>query len=1059
MPTDPLSTTIDSIRSYGAVAVLGAGLSMPRYPMTRQLPALLAHAFDAHPPERSALAADLGEPDGPAKHLLSSDEAIERAWTALQVSAAVRAEFQQAVARHDLDQEPLSAHRALARLIAAGTIDYVVSFNWDTALERAYEQQFGVPLPAGTLSKPHGDAADPGQPWVLPHEDGVITDDVRARVAELVADRPRLLLIVGYSGSDAAVVEHLIDPVRERWPTATISPSAKGPEGIAGTADEVLPEMADRLGATGAIPGWLWVTYHHHRDIGAALLGHKLGPQDVDACPSASAVATAAEHLRIGRYAAISGDSGCGKSLAAFQAARLLNLEGWAVVELVNQGVASEEDVHEFSALAGPVVAVVDDAQAMDPAVRARFERAANDRHAVLLVTTDLGSGAAHSTIARAQAVDLLARYCREHRPEIQPRVSAIDDRVGDESITQERYLDRVDLAGKAGTPWEFMFVLSGGDRQITAALGALADLTDGPLLLGLLAAAQTLSLDAGVDRDRLRDHALDAGLDLAAVDAGVEALLDARLATSRDGQLRTPHLRFAQRALRTLCRDRSGAHWERFIGFLRQRVLDRAEPLLGRLWLLRDLHQIDEVRYGPSRVITATEASAILDEVLPTGPGRDRSIAGHIIWELDWFHAIDEPGSQRVARQLIEWINELDGVEIYGVESAFGSLRSRHAAEATRVASELSPERVAHIVAERFEGHAGREWGHLLTGLVDSSELERDEWYARFEAALDVDQLIERIAAADDDVLWSVLEFVNDLTPLAAHAGARGIRTLTPKLSRLLETDLATAASYLVDWVFGILGFAAYTDHPEPMPDGWQEVVDAIVDLVRSTDWTAAGASVAHAELRDLDQLDVLGYTISKLDPDAWTRAVAAVDLDHLDGITAGLWSSPSRVDRLVETLAQGNDQTYARSWVVRHRAEIQTAPVGIAGVSPEVAVEVISRGGEVDLGLSGGPRWDLSARAVRALASVDPAVARYVVARAEPDLRSALELRDPHDADGVIKFVEALDDLDPGLLTEILSRADLGAARARWEERAQGSDEEQAAAAVLLLERSRDL
>lgn len=47
-----MASGIGLIRTYGAVVAGGAGISMCGYPMTAQLPAMLAHAFDLSPGDR-----------------------------------------------------------------------------------------------------------------------------------------------------------------------------------------------------------------------------------------------------------------------------------------------------------------------------------------------------------------------------------------------------------------------------------------------------------------------------------------------------------------------------------------------------------------------------------------------------------------------------------------------------------------------------------------------------------------------------------------------------------------------------------------------------------------------------------------------------------------------------------------------------------------------------------------------------------------------------------------------------------------------------------------------
>ena len=130
----------------GVVAVVGAGLSIAaRFPTTAGLNALLFESLGLQ---------SLG---------INSPDYVLSAWQSLAASPPARARFQSQFATIDRDRSaaPSKAHEALARLIHAGVVETVVSLNWDTALERAYERLYGASLPAGVLLKPHGDAADP----------------------------------------------------------------------------------------------------------------------------------------------------------------------------------------------------------------------------------------------------------------------------------------------------------------------------------------------------------------------------------------------------------------------------------------------------------------------------------------------------------------------------------------------------------------------------------------------------------------------------------------------------------------------------------------------------------------------------------------------------------------------------------------------------------------------------------------------------------------------------------------------------------------------------------
>jgi len=1047
---DPMTSGVDLIRSYGAVVVVGAGLSMSRYPMTAQLPAMLAHAFDVSLDDRRELADRVGRPDGPAKRLLADDTAMRAGWEIAHRAGGTRTAFQQAVARHDLDQEPGSAHKALARLIHAGAVRYVVSFNWDTAIERAHEQYFGRPVPDGLLAKPHGDAAKPDQPWILPFQDEIIPQPVVERMAELRAVGPHLCLIVGYSGSDPVVLEDLLNPTGEAWPTRRVSPSATGDEGIPATADTALPAIADALGAVAEVPGWLWVNYERKRDLGAALLGYKLGPQDVDACPQMPAVEVAARHLARARFAVISGESGGGKSLAAFQAGRLLNRDGWGVLELVSQGVASVDDVRTFGDLTGPVLAIVDDSQALDPVVRTAFERSVDADHAVLMVSTERSDRPGHSTIRPDQAIATIKQFCLDHQEEVSRLVSAADDRIG-KGMTNERYEHRVEASGFAKVPWEFMFTLGGGERRVSESIDGLRDTEDGPLLLGLIAVTEILSLDVGVGVDRLAELAVEVGRGRAWVEQVLGVLVDRRLASLRGGRVRTPHIRLAQRALQVLCWDTGGDHWERLAELIARRFTDTTESLEGRQWLSSMLSNSDSNRRHRSRLFPDNVARAVVEEVSTAAAGRDRQIAGNMIWEVGWWWALTNEIADKVEHILIAWLPEMTSDDVHGIYQAYSAL-SRHSSHAGRVSASATPEQIAAIVSRHVDVARGHDWGWLLGWLAGADGIDSRQWRTRFAAALDLELLVERVATGVADKVPGAVDFVHSLTQLAPLASSECIRSIAPEVVRLIESDLPAASHALVDWCFGEFIFAATIlnggheddDDTDEQADedtvdepGWLAIADAISDLVNSVDWASAGRSLAAtgADLDDLTQFDLLGYSIYHLAPNRWSEAMAAVDLDHLDQVSQGEWAPTPRVARLVFTLASGSDPSPGRLWARRHADELDHVPSFLAAADPQLAVEAMRNGHPIVL--SGSNGWHIAADAIEEVAGVDPDAAAAVLRENEDQILAALRSDQSQLSEGIEHLVRTVDRVDPDWMDDRLVVSDLETLRAQWSER----------------------
>jgi len=1053
---DQLSAAAGQIRSYGAVTVLGAGLSAARFPMTTQLRSLLWHAIDAVPAARDGLAATLGIA-GTAKEMIGQDsDAVDSAWRLVERDPAVRTAFQRAFARLDADREPSAAHYALARLVHAGLVEYVVSFNWDTALERASEQLFGTSLTGrrDLLAKPHGDAAQPDVPWVLPHQEGVVPQDVIDHVAELSAERPRALLVVGYSGSDEVVVSQLLTPAAGRWPVIRVGPSATGDEAVTGTADDVVPALADALDAPIELPGWRWVTFTRFRDLSAALLGYRLGPQDVNACPELPVAKLVADRLRQARFAAMVGDSGSGKSITAFQVARRLNKEGWAVVELAQPGIASSGTIRTFEAVRGPVLAVVDDAQALSPDVVAQFERAASGDHAVLVVSTERPAGQERVTVSATRAVAALERHCLNREEEVTRLVAEIDDRVGHGAM-REPLRRRLESAKSADYPWQFMYVLSGGERRIGAALDSLAADGDSALLFGILAAAQLLSLDAGASLDYLLRHARALGRDERWLRDGLATLVEHRLVVDRQARLRTPHLRIADRGLLVLCRTPQQPQSRELVTFLRSRLLDPAESLQGKLWALRAVDQSDPLRYGrPQMLLDEQTAEFLADACLVASPGRERSIAAYLLWEIGWWRALSTTLAERVAAALPGWILAVTSDDVFGLRWVLSGLRSQYPELHGAVSAQVAPEDVAERLADHGTPETGEDWGHLLTELAHAHGADSDTWGSRFQDMIDTDRLVAWVASAPPGAsIRGNAELVHHLAWLAPRAAAAALTAITPTLSRRLEQDVAVASQDITPWAFSL--FPVLNTQDEAF---WQAnrahaaLRQSVLDLVRSTDWAAAGGSLARAALHETAQLDLLTFSLASFAPDALAAMLAAISLDHLDQISEGHWRDLAGIQHLVVSLAAGVDREPARSWVERHRYEIERLPTLVVPIAPRVAVELIERGGHVDLDPQDGLRWGWCAEALAALLREHRDAASAAVAASSAAITAGLTLRQANMTEDLAEFVTALDELDPGMLVRLLEAADVETARQHWPERLAGSAEEAAAADLLI-------
>ncbi|GAB3132000.1 SIR2 family protein [Marisediminicola antarctica] len=1076
------------IRPFGAVVVVGAGVSAAHYPMTAQLPPLLWHAIEDAPDALTELRART-RAIGSAKEILGSDpDRLDIGWQLVREFPHARAAFQVAFAALDADREPSSAHLDLARLINSGHVEAVVSYNWDTCLERAHERLYGVGLPAGLLHKPHGDAAHTEGMWVLPDEDGQVAAEVHDHIDRL-SDRPRTLIVLGYSGSDLTVVESLLSPLEARWPVFRITPSAVGEGAIQLSADAALASFAAHLLPPQPLSGWKHVTFLRSRSFLAALRGERLRPTDVDACPELPAAPRLAERLLSSRYATLSGASGTGKSITAFHAARRLNREGWKVVELKQPGVASLADVEEFRVLSGPVLAVVDDAQAIDPGVLAEFESSADEDHAVLIASTERLEARDDETLVATQAVQVVHAYCRAHLDAVGPMLTQLDDRVR-WSVFSDTPEQRLELALKtAAEPWLYMFIASGGERRITGALDRMVENGNAALLLAVICIAQMTSRDAGVTSVELAStleryfndrFCVDEKLQQRRVDDALLVLMDEKLIREHDGRIRAAHIRIAERVLQDLGRREPHAIGEAVRAFVRANLLDESIDTVGKFWLLRTFDRIDIYRFRWASSIVDDEVSeSLLRQCIAAAPGRDRGVALNLLWSSEWLRKLSDHAASKLAEWMISWLPNLVSEEVSGFRWMLSGLRSDHE-EAHRL---LRASTSAQVLGERLSIAGSRwaaaDWMHVIQELgPDLRSGTLLSWSEEFEAGINTDLLSGWLSNRDEHSHpFEIYELIDELASLAPRVAAVALDACGAEIQSAIENDIADAASNFSEWVFGTMWIVAsladaptahkHTEEYEREIDevelqeldearaafldarelGLRELAAKAHDVMSDVDWKAAAQSLQGKTKYQLYDLDLLLGWLSCLSTDITDQIADALSTDWVMRIVneAQLEEGSDRnpfgaVDHLLYHVCWGDrGRAVVRAFLRDHEAEIEVFPAILVEPYPDLAAQWLRRGARVGLDAPRGSGWRQVTSQLRAVADVDRNAAICWLGQMSEDLVPSLSQPQKHDLNGIGGFIDLADDLNATDLDAVIGRLRAQAVRKVWQTRLQ--------------------
>ncbi|SOJ57235.1 hypothetical protein MSIMFB_04712 [Mycobacterium simulans] len=1055
--TDQILNAASQVRSHHAVAVLGAGLSASCYPMTAQTPPLVWAALDANPETRARVAQRVEKPDGSGKTLVGSNaDPLEIAWSEIADSLPARQAFQRAFADFDLERDPAPAHVALARLIRAGIVEYVISFNWDTALERAYEQLYGVSIPAGMLVKPHGDANQTDTQWVLPHQTGVVPGSVTSRVNEMAAGHPRVFMIVGYSGSDPSVVADLLSPMEGRWPVVRIGPNCTGDEAVQGTADEVLPALVRELTPGEAqTRAWRVVTFHGQRSLRAALVGYRLGPNDVNSCPELPAVGGIVSRIKAARFVAITGVSGSGKSISAFQAAHHLNQEGWSVLELVNPGTADQDSVQEFAAAPGPVIAVVDDAQSIDAAIVREFERAVSDDHAVILCTTSWGSPAEQVQLVAKRAVEAMASFCFTHAEDVAAMIVPIDDSLG-WGLGKEPIERRIQVASAADVPWQFMHILSGGERRLNEVFEELRS-ADLDALLSIVALQQVISTDEGCSADELARGASGVGLNPDRVATGLPELERRRLVFGRDGRLRTPHIRFAIQVLIEVLRTPTVAPAPAILQLSRSALLSPEVQNRGRLWLL-DSVRLKALRYSGLLVDDAIQQH-MTDQFFKSNPD-ELGLQATLLWTLDfWWRKLPEPVWDQIGEQLPAWILTATNESAYGLHWLLNGLRGKNSTSHETVCITVGMPALLNRMVETATGHYVGNWESLIAELSQvnwpilqgwASAVQRDVPIAEFRSwvAREVTESRNLRGWADlAQVLWHYSrEMVEAI-----------VEQISPRLVEGLERNPVEANSEIFRWYFGFLVLVvdrgAGDDEDAEYADDVACYRELMLRWINDSDWSKVGRALSSTHPEAFHNFSLLTHMLRSVDQAKLDLMCHSVDIDSFDARTEHYWGdSIWRLREAIVTLSASTDMEPARTLLLRHQAELTQLPPWTIRIIPEIAVSKLSAG-QVHLGQEGYSfDWTECAKIIESVAAVDISAIRPLVETNRDLITAELALRAHPSGHGLPSFVEAVVRADPDLFDSLLASVNVSTVAVDWVKRLEGQSDEAEAVRTLL-------
>jgi hypothetical protein len=1012
------------IRASEAVVVLGAGVSFAAgMPLAGQLSPLVWHALDSNTDVLKSLCEELSVSVDGAKAIVSDDPVrISRAFRLIKDNKAAYRTFKESLC--DLDNSrittPSRPHTALARLLHAGKVIEIISFNWDTLLERAFEKRFGFQInnQGIKLWKPHGDCRKPEQEWVLPFEQGMVPAALVEQLSNLASVRPRILLIIGYSERDAAVVQQLIEPLANRWRVFRVSPSATGEGAIHLPAGEALERLAEQLATTPDIPGWSIVTFDNQRGIEAAIAGERLGPRDVEACPRLPHFNAALEKLALLHSVEIAGDSGSGKSITIWQLAHKFHRRGWQVLRHdAAHNPISDDAIDALRSQTWRTVAVVDDSQVLPIELTQTLRDVVGENLKIIFGTTDpKGEQRQAVRTAARVAVETLANHFRAQRTAILPIVQQFDSYVGD-GFLDVRIERRIDDAAMEDSPWQFAYVLRGGTRKVHDLLNAARDFDHSDLLLVLIAARQLATLDAGSSVIDLMAEAQKLGRDEAWVRQSLNVLSRQR-AILVSGDVRCLHLKSAGSIIEASLEMRKGTDYVELLSLHQNILKNPSLPLRGISWLLHCFWRHEKTVVGAeikselvSRCFAARKHLEIRDAcfVLERLLGRrDKAVLAQVLANRELLHS---------------WIIGADLTDAYALGGAINNIHNDSPSEGAALLGGIDPKVIAAKIGAASPT-SGYIWGNFISRLCVGKERG---WRDAVASHLPREAMRRAVATVSSSQSDELPKYIEGVAGFDFDFGLELFEIATPILRAAIQRDSLGTFRELFDASLWLLGEGLFLDGK---PTKRQRAISR--HIFEGLDPEEVIGGILSCPFGEWENYSRLLSWVRRAHPSKHRAIAKAMNWAALEEIVGDKFEKPGREFSLllVNLVSDPRSGEPVRSWLLRHAKEMKEIGSRIVVLSPEAACNVLNNGGTINLARD-HVSWLMDAIAIGQIARLDETAAKQVVKANVPHLaKGVAELSFPEDMPELLKLLSGA----PELLEEILNSVDVARAKERW-------------------------
>ena len=712
---------------------------------------------------------------------------------------------------------------------------------------------------------------------------------------------------------------------------------------------------------------WEELDFLYQRNISHAIMGYRLTPADVEACPKFPQVEKIEKQLTIVDHVVIQGETGCGKSISLYQAAYNLYRKGWKVYRykaLENMNVLMVPQNTE------PSLYIIDDAQRLsEKAIEVITEQARPSTKIILAKTSS--PTIQHNTImlTNKDAIKILYDYFFAHKQEITPIVHQCDNKIG------INFMDlpiegRLEGAAKATTPWQFNYILRGGWQTMKEQYQTICSHHDCGLLAAAIAVFQVMQMDNPVNYRWLCNFLRRVDSSMVWNDRDLQYLVSQKIVLSID-DVRIVHMESAKVMIAQFLQDASTEKKKMLYATIEISFEEKKIKPIGLVWLCNGLLGYAFAYHYETDFISEKMISSALECLKDVQTSHER--AG-IAFFMEKVFALryKKNGQWYLGKHetlLLDWIAHADSETAYAYSRLINTLLNTDKKWYRQFTQKVSWSQVIQSMMQEKKSNM-YAWGQLLNRLTCFFSKQE---YVQFRETL-TPVVVEIRSKTTVSSIADLSDFLCSIAHLAPSCVHETVRVLMPVYKDYFKNDMIHALD-LFDFNFFlyICGISLLGGHRATKEE--RETAEALVAALPVAEFASAISNSLPRNWRSIFEIICLVRQYYKQKA---KNIITLVDIDRLSDTAKDSWCDYAEIADICVGLQTG-DCKMARRFVEYNRDRIQIMYSPLAMIAPQCATSLFKDGVTVEL--MTGHWWKISFHALMELIKADGTAAKAIL------------------------------------------------------------------------------